>query len=115
MMKTVCVLLLVMFAIGCGNYHSPVTGQISTLTPNTANAGDPQFAMTVNGSGFTASSIVYFNTVAETTVFMSATQLVATIPAADVTTAGVKPVYVQTPASGYSSGQKSNTVNFTVN
>ncbi len=115
-MKTVFILLLMMCVVGCGNYHTPMTAQISTLAPATGTAGGPQFMLTVNGSGFASNSVVYFSTVAETTTFTSAKQLVATIPASEIAAVGMKPVYVFIPAGGaYGSSQTSNTVNFPVN
>lgn len=115
-MKTICVLLLTMFALGCGNYHAPMSAQITALSPSSTTVNGPQFTLTVTGTGFAASSVVYFNSVAETTVFNSATQLTATIPATAITTTGNKGVYVLTVGSGYGSGnQTSNTMNFMVN
>ncbi|HYL14973.1 MAG TPA: IPT/TIG domain-containing protein [Terriglobales bacterium] len=122
-MKTICVLLLTIFAIGCGNYHAPMSttsgagaAQISALVPNSATAGGPQFMLTINGNGFATNSVVYFNGALQNTMFVSGKQLVATIPATDIATSGTKPVYVLTVGGIYnSSNQTSNTVNFMVN
>jgi hypothetical protein len=115
-MKTVCVLLLTIFALGCGNYHSPMSAQLTALSPSSTSANGPQFMLTVTGSGFNSHSVVYFNTAPEVTAFVSGTSLTATIPATAITTTGMKPVYVVTTGSGYGSGnQTSNAMNFTVN
>jgi hypothetical protein len=116
-MKTVCVLLLTMFALGCGSYRAPMGSQmtVTSLMPSSATANSGQFPLTVNGSGFTANSVVYFNAMAEATTFVSGTQVMATIPAAAITTMGMKPVYVHTTGGIYGSGQSSNAMNFTVN
>jgi hypothetical protein len=122
-MKTICVLLVTIFAVGCGNYHAPMSttsgagaAQISALVPNSATAGGPQFMLTVNGSGFATNSIVYFTGAPQHTMFVSGNQLVATIPTTDIATSGMKPVYVLTVGGIYNSrNQTSNTVNFMVN
>src|SRR5260370_1305132 len=112
-MKTVCVLLLTICALGCGNYHAPMStmsGQLTALAPSSTSANGPQFMLTVTGSGFPSASVVYFSSVPEATVFASATTLTATIPATAITTTGMKPVYVVTTGTGYGSGtQTSNT------
>jgi hypothetical protein len=74
--------------------------------------------MTINGTGFSTNSVVFFNNVAEPTTFMSSTQLSAMIPGTAVTAAGSMPVYVRVTTGGGTYGptsQNSNTVNFTVN
>ncbi len=114
-MKIVCVLLLAILTFGCGSYHTPATLQVSTLAPNSATALGPQFTLTVNGSGFASNTVIYFNAAAQTTTFVSGTQLTAMIPATAIATAGAKSVYVVTPGGGYGSSQTSNKVNFTVN
>src|SRR6266852_326636 len=98
MMKTVCVLLLTMLVVGCGNYHSPMgsTMTVATLSPPSASAGGGPFMLTVNGGGFASNSIIYFSGTPETTTFVSATQLTATIPMGAIATSGMKPVYVHT-------------------
>lgn len=115
-MKTACVLLLAILTFGCGTYHSPATLHVATLLPSSATAMGPQFMLTVSGSGFSAGSVVYFSAAAQPTTFVSSQQLTAMIPATAITTSGVIGVYAYTPPGGsYSSGQTSNTVNFTVN
>ncbi|MDP3771451.1 MAG: IPT/TIG domain-containing protein, partial [bacterium] len=67
--------------------------------------------MTVNGSGFIASSQVRFNGANRTTTYISATQLTAAIPSSDLTVAGPQNITVFNPTPG---GGPSNTVIFTV-
>jgi hypothetical protein len=123
-MKLSLVILLTMVATGCGGYGShsmPVTGaasNISTLVPNNTGTGAPSFTMTIDGTGFSANSVVFFNNVAEPTTFMSPTQLSAIIPGTAVAAAGTMPVFVRVTTGGGMYGptsQNSNTVNFTVN
>lgn len=85
---------------------------ILTLTPASVTAGDPAFTLTVDGTGFVATSSVQFNGQALTTTFVSATQLTAVVPAEAVGLAGTREVTVANPAPG---GGTSNAVTFTVN
>jgi hypothetical protein len=86
----------------------PVAG---SLSPATAITGSPALTLTVNGSGFAASSVVRWNGADRTTTVVSATQLTAAITAADLASARSVPVTVFTPAPG---GGTSNKVTFTV-
>ncbi len=85
---------------------------ITSLNPAAATAGDPAFALTVNGTGFVSSSTVRWNGSARTTTFVSATRLTAAVSAADIATAGAGGIQVVNPAPG---GGTSNTVIFTIN
>jgi hypothetical protein len=85
---------------------------IATLSPTSATAGGAALTLTVNGTGFVATSVVNFNGAPKTTTFVSATQVTAAITAADIATAGSFPVTVTNPAPG---GGASAAVNFAVN
>jgi hypothetical protein len=123
-MKLSLVILLTIVAAGCGGYGSnsmPVTGaasNISTLVPNNTGTGAPSFTMTINGTGFSTNSVIFFNNVAEPTTFVSTTQIMAMIPSTAVAATGTMPVFVRVTTGGGIYGptsQNSNTVNFTVN
>jgi Mn2+/Fe2+ NRAMP family transporter len=123
-MKISCVLLLALFILGCGGYgnnNSMSSGggttatHIDALVPNTSTAGSAAFMLTVNGSGFTSSSVVYWNGATRSTMFATAKQVSAQISASDIATAGIVQVYVRTTGGIYGGGTNSNTVNFTVN
>ena len=117
-MKTALILLATTFTLACGygmNYNaSNPTMQpgaavtLSDLSPDSAKPGSMAFTMTINGSGFGSSSVVYFNSVAHAATFISANQLMTTITASDVAGTGTFPVYVN------SHNVNSNTMNFTV-
>jgi hypothetical protein len=79
-----------------------VAGAITSLSPASAPAGSPAFTLTVHGSGFDAGTIVRWNGADRTTTFVSAAQLQAAIPAADVAKAGTAHVTVFSPANGLS-------------
>lgn len=91
------------------NIPTPTTTSIS---PNSATAGDPGFTLTVNGTNFiNGSSTVTWNGANRTTTFVNTTQLTATITAADIASAGVANVGVTTTGAAASS----NTQPFTIN
>ncbi|HXD97248.1 MAG TPA: choice-of-anchor D domain-containing protein [Candidatus Acidoferrum sp.] len=83
----------------------------SSLSPASAAAGSAALTLTVNGSGFVASSVVRWNGASRTTTFVSASQLRAAITASDLIAAKSVPVSVVTPAPG---GGTSGTVTFTI-
>jgi hypothetical protein len=84
---------------------------ISGISPAFTDAGGAVFTLTVNGSGFIASSTAYWGASALTTTYVSATQLTAQVPAADIATAGTIAITVQNPAPG---GGSSNAWQFEV-
>jgi subtilisin family serine protease len=85
---------------------------ITSLSPSSTPAGGLAFTLTVNGSGFVASSSVRWNGTARPTTFVSATQLQAAIAAPDVAAAGPVAVTVFSPSPG---GGSSSAATFNVN
>lgn len=84
---------------------------ISGLSPASATAGAMAQTLTINGSGFMASSSVTYNGAPHTATFVSAIQLTIPLTMADQTTAGNYPVIVTNPIPG---GGASNTATFSV-
>jgi hypothetical protein len=84
---------------------------IATLSPTNAAAGSPAFTLTVNGSSFVPASAVNWNGAALATNYVSASQLIALVPASDLTTAGAASVTVLNPAPG---GGASSAFAFTI-
>src|ERR1700751_5852814 len=85
---------------------------ISSITPSSSTAGGASFPLTVNGTGFVAGATVNFGSnPAITPSSVTSTQIVATIPAADIATAGTVNVTVTNPAGGGTSGALSFTIN----
>jgi hypothetical protein len=70
------------------------------LSPATAIKGGVDLTLTVTGSNFVSGSVVRWNGLDRATTFVSATQLTATITAADIATVGTAQVTVFTPAPG---------------
>ena len=90
--------------------ENPVPAIIA-MSPVTATAGGPAFTLTVTGTGFVAGSVVQWGSADHTTAFVSTTQLTATIPAEDISAAGIVTVTVFSPAPG---GGVSSPETFTV-
>jgi hypothetical protein len=90
------------------NSPAPTT---TSLSPTSAIAGGAAFTLTVNGSNFINGSVVQWNGVSRTTTYGSASQLTASITAADIATAGTASVTVVNAAPG---GGTSNAQTFTI-
>ncbi len=88
---------------------------LTSLNPNTLNAGSAAFTLAVNGSNFVSGASVRWNGANRPTLFISATQLSAQIPATDVASAGTAQVTAFNPASANGGGGASNALTFTIN
>ncbi len=86
---------------------------IASISPSTVAAGSPAFTLTVNGTLFNTTSTVHVNGTSIVPSSMTATQLLATVPAALITTAGQLPVQVIN-LSAPGGPLPSNTVTLTV-
>jgi hypothetical protein len=93
------------------NGQNPVPVTMST-SPTSASAGGSAFTLSVTGANFVPGSVVRWNGANRTTTYVSATQVNASITAADIAAAGSASVTVfnPTPGGGLSSG-----VSFTIN
>ena len=107
-MKTVYTLLLVaafIASVGCGYSKmssAPVAGTmpaIATLSPDTASAGGGAFTLTVNGSNFGSKAVVNWNGAAQTTTFVSGSQLTIAVPAMAISASGSVQVTVTNPGT----------------
>jgi trimeric autotransporter adhesin len=110
------VVLLTLLTLGCGygsmhNYGTMAASnaQVMQVVPAAVSAGAPSFMLTVNGSGFSMNSVVYWNGMPLSTKFLTSNQLVASVPASLVASPETVQVYVN------SNGAASNTMNVTVN
>ncbi len=97
--------------IGPNSGPNPVPLLNQPLLPDTAAPGGAGFTLTVNGTGFVPTSVVYFNGAALATTFVSGEQLTAAVPSAEIAAAGTISVTVVTPVPG---GGRSNAVFFPV-
>jgi outer membrane protein assembly factor BamB len=83
--------------------------QVNSLSPNSAVASGPGFGLTVNGAKFSPQSTVLWDGLAQTTAYMSPTQLTAMIGASAISAAGSRLVTVNDPVNG-----TSNPVSFSI-
>lgn len=107
------------FVVGSISTNFPITGPnnpaptISSLSPSSISAGSPDLEVLISGSGFSQSSFAEWNATPLATAFLSSSQLMVLIPAADLTTSGTNAtIDVSTPAPG---GGTSKTLTFKVN
>jgi hypothetical protein len=84
---------------------------IASLSPAFVSASGAEFALKVSGSSFTSGSTVYWGSTALVTQHASATQLTAQVTAAEIASAGITAITVQTPTPG---GGTSNSRQFEV-
>jgi hypothetical protein len=84
---------------------------IGSLSPPVASAGGASFTLSVDGTGFTAASTVYWGTKALSTQYVNGTQLTAQVPASAIANTGTGAVTVQNPVPG---GGTSNALQFEV-
>ena len=84
---------------------------MTSISPSRAMVGGAGLTLTVTGTEFVTTSIVMWNGVARPTTFVSATQLRATIAAADIAAVGTASISVLTPPPG---GGTSSSLPFTI-
>ncbi|MEO6726416.1 MAG: IPT/TIG domain-containing protein [Blastocatellia bacterium] len=89
----------------------PAPPTITLLSPNDVLAGASGFLLDVIGNGFVDGSVLQWNGSPRATRVLSATQLVATIPAIDLVAAGTASIRVVNPAV---SGGTSAPATFTI-
>ena len=82
---------------------------ISSLSPSGTTPGGPAFTLTINGSGFTNTSLAEWNSSALSTSFVSSSQLNASVPASLIASAGTATVKVVNTDGGIS-----NSVTFSI-
>ena len=129
--NTIVLAALIALSAACG-YSSktspPVAGTmpaISQLSPDSATAGGAAFVLTVDGTNFGSKAVVNWNGVAQTTntTYVSASQLMVTVPASAIAASGMIQITVTNPAiagtgqygSGGTLAETSTVMDFTVN
>jgi hypothetical protein len=73
---------------------------VASLSPSAAVAGGGNFTLTINGAGFTASTLVFINNVFRTDKFVNANTLTVAMTTADLATPGAFQVFVENFPSG---------------
>jgi len=118
-MRYVPLLLASLIMMGCGSGSMSKTDPprlvsvfappaITELSPTSVPVNSVPFMLTINGSNFGTDAVVFWNGVAQHTVFITSGQLLVSLTATDLDFTGLVPVYVRTL------GQNSNTVDFDV-
>lgn len=106
---------------GCGSGTASTGSGTSTIQPApsltslsqaSTSAGAAGFSLTVTGQNFLSTSVVEWNGAPLQTTFTSATQLVASVPAANLAIAGTAQIAVEDPAP---QSLISNSLSFTIN
>ncbi len=106
--KRLAVLLILALTISMAAVQA-ATPTISSLSPGSAQAGGPNFTLTVTGTNFQNGSVVVWSTSNLATTFVSSTQLTASVTGGNTAIAGVFSVTVVNP-----DGATSNAVAFPV-
>jgi len=83
--------------------QNPVPFVNQPLVPAAVAPGGPGFTLTVHGTGFVSGATVNWNGTPLTTNFISSSQLTATVPAANIMTAGTASVTVVNPGTSAAS------------
>lgn len=81
---------------------APLT--LTSLSPASVLSGNPDFTLTLNGTGFTPNSVVSVNGTFPTVNFINSTQLTVTVPAAAVAQPGGFQVWVDNFPTGADCG-----------
>ncbi len=79
---------------------TPVT--VTSLSPSAAVAGSAKLTLTINGTGFTAGTIVFFNNLYHASTLISSNKITIALTPADLATPGGKQVFVENFPSGAS-------------
>ena len=88
----------------------PLAAILNTIAPTLAEAGSSDTTITATGADFSPTAVVNFNGTPLATTFVSATQLTAVIPAAQLATAGTINVTVTDTYSTSTSGAQTFTI-----
>ncbi len=82
---------------------------LASISPATTTASSTAFTLTVTGTNFASTSVINWGNTALASLFVSGTQLTATVPAANIAVAGSTVITVTTPGIG---GGTSNGIAF---
>ena len=106
---TLTLAVLIVFSLGASMALAQIPVINLPLKPEQKVPGSTTFTLTVDGSGFASDAVVNWNGTPLTTTFVTSSQLTASVPAADLVTAGTEQVTVTN-----GTGVASNVANFQV-
>jgi hypothetical protein len=107
----VCAVIIVVLFAACGLAQNPVPFIESPLSPPLLHVNAPPTTLRITGTGFTTASVVTWNGMPLSTVFVNKRRLTATIPAANLANPGTALITVFNPAAR---GGTSNAIPFVV-
>jgi trimeric autotransporter adhesin len=125
-LTAIAVAIVAFFVVaGCNDYGNTFqnnTGAaVTSVSPSTISAGHGDFTLTLNGSGFVATTYVTWNgkklvttPVEDTNTPPDVLWLTAVVPAALVAKSGTATIITQSPFSGAGNNGLSNPVNFII-
>jgi hypothetical protein len=87
---------------------------ITSIAPSSIPAGSAGFSLQIDGSGFVTGSVASWNGTKLTTTFVSATELMAAVPASLAASGGTFAIAVANP-DGQNSGSSNTNANIAVN
>jgi FG-GAP-like repeat/Abnormal spindle-like microcephaly-assoc'd, ASPM-SPD-2-Hydin len=99
-LNLVALSVVILLATALFAQSNPVPFVNQPLVPAVVTPGSPGFTLTVNGTGFVSGSVVRWNGSPRTTAFINASQLTASIAAADVAVASTATITVASPTPG---------------
>jgi hypothetical protein len=98
------------FVLPQPNWPNPIP-RVDSLSPATVSAGSPNLRLHINGSNFVRGAVVSLNGAVRETVYVSATELLADVPVADLVNPVLIAITVSNPAP---EGGNSTSLNLTV-
>ena len=78
---------------------TPPVLALNSISPTSVTVGGPAFMLTVLGTAFTGTSTIEWNGTALATTLVSSTELIAQVPASDISATGTASVIVSDPNS----------------
>ncbi|MFZ0773321.1 MAG: IPT/TIG domain-containing protein [Candidatus Sulfotelmatobacter sp.] len=101
MLKFAVAAASLLFCCGIAQATNPVPN-ITSLSPPSVYAGGPSFTLTVKGTGFISSTVIYWSSFDPplTTTYVSNTQVTAQVPAAYITDPTSAYIYAYNPPPG---------------
>ncbi len=102
--RQVAISLPLLVLLGCGGGSEPIQGGVlpilDAISPASVDAGSPAFTLVLTGRAFATDAIVRWGGAPRTTVYVSATEVRASIEASDVAAIGSVDVVVENPGDG---------------
>src|SRR5579862_5160165 len=110
-LNSTLIVTLLIFCCAMAQAQNPMPS-IGSFSPPAVYAGGPSFKLTVKGTGFISSTVIYWTFEAPlTTTFISGTEVTAIVPAAYITNPTTTNIYAYNPPPG---GGESQSIAYSV-